>query len=102
MTSSEISNLVIRAAEENSGWGYCRIQSALSNLGPQLARTTIANILKRHGIEPSPERNRKTTWKDFLRRHWTQIIATLHDRGMDVYRSETVYRSFLRPVDTTC
>jgi hypothetical protein len=45
-------------------------------LGHEIARTTIANILKRHGIEPAPERNRQTTWKEFLRRHWFQIIAT--------------------------
>jgi hypothetical protein len=53
-------------AQENGGWGYRRIQGALSNLGHEIARTTIANILKRHGIEPAPERNRKTTWKEFL------------------------------------
>jgi putative transposase len=76
LTSTEISDLVIRMAEENRGWGYRRIQGAMSNLGHQIARTTIANILKRHGIEPAPERNRKTTWKEFLRRHWSQIIAT--------------------------
>jgi transposase InsO family protein len=74
-TSMKISNLVIRMAEENRGWGYRRIQGALANLGYTVARTTIANILKRRGIEPAPERSRKTTWKEFLRRHWTQIIA---------------------------
>jgi len=62
-------------AEENRCWGYRRIQGALSNLGHNVARTTIANVLNRRGIEPAPERNRKTTWKEFLRRHWTQIIA---------------------------
>ena len=66
--STEISNLVLRMAEENRSWGYCRIHGALANLGHTVARTTIANILKRHGIEPAPERNRKTTWKQFLRR----------------------------------
>src|SRR5215813_11581536 len=30
LTSTEISNLVIRMAEENSGWGYRRIQGAMS------------------------------------------------------------------------
>src|SRR5215470_11882921 len=76
LTSTEISALVIRMAEENGGWGYRRIQGAFCNLGHEIARTTIANILKRHGIEPAPERNRKTTWQEFLRRHWSQIIAT--------------------------
>jgi hypothetical protein len=63
-------------AEKNVGWGYRRIQGALSNLSHEIAHTTIANILKRHGMEPAPERNRKTTWKEFLRQHWSQTIAT--------------------------
>src|SRR5437870_3912973 len=75
-TATEISDLVVRMAEENRGWGYRRIQGALSNLGQVLARTTIADILKRHGIDPAPERSRKTTWKEFLTRHWDQIVAT--------------------------
>jgi putative transposase len=75
-TAADISALVVRMAEENRGWGYRRIQGALSNLGHIVARTTIANILKRQGIEPVPERSRKTTWKEFLTRHWDQIVAT--------------------------
>ena len=46
-----------------------------SNLGHEIARSTIAGILQRHGIEPAPERNRKTTWKEFLKRHWDVIVA---------------------------
>ena len=74
-TSAEVSKLIIRLAVENRSWGYTRIQGALANLGYTIGRTTIADILKRDGIEPAPERNRKTTWKEFLLRHWTQIIA---------------------------
>jgi putative transposase len=48
----------------------------LSNLGHELARSTIAAILERHGMEPAPERSRKTTWKEFLSRHWEMIVAT--------------------------
>ena len=62
--------------KENSNWGYRRIQGALANLGYLLAYNTIANILKRHGIEPAPERSRKTSWKEFLTRHWEQIVAS--------------------------
>src|SRR6266566_6930573 len=75
-TATEISDLVVRMAEENRGRGYRRIQGALSNLDHVLARTTIADILKRHGIDPAPERSRKTTWKELLTRHWDQIVAT--------------------------
>ena len=75
-TAGEIEALVVRMAEENRDWGYRRIQGALSNLGHELARSTIAQILERHGIEPAPERSRKTTWKEFLSRHWELVVAT--------------------------
>ena len=58
-TAGEIEALVVRMAEENRDWGYRRIEGALSNLGHELARSTIAQILDRHGIEPAPERRRK-------------------------------------------
>src|SRR6266536_3400585 len=73
--AAEIETLVVRLAEENRDWGYRRIQGALSNLGHEVARSTIADILARHGIEPAPERSRKTTWKEFLSRHWELIVA---------------------------
>src|ERR1039458_3235632 len=74
-TAGAIEALVVRMAEENRDWGYRRIQGALSNLGHEIARSTIAEILERHGIEPAPERSRKTTWKEFLSRHWELIVA---------------------------
>jgi transposase InsO family protein len=74
-TADELEALVVRMAEENREWGYRRIQGALSNLGHELARSTIADILRRHGIDPAPERSRKTTWKEFLSRHWELIVA---------------------------
>src|SRR6266852_5337561 len=43
--------------------------------GHEIARSTIAGILERHGIEPAPERSRETTWKEFLSRHWELIVA---------------------------
>jgi transposase InsO family protein len=75
-TRDEIENLIVRMATENRDWGYRRIQGALANLGHEVARGTIANILNEHGLEPAPERNRKTTWKEFLSRHWEVIVAT--------------------------
>ena len=75
-TAEEVADLVVRMAKENSTWGYRRIQGALANLGHLLAYNTIASILKRNGIEPAPERSRKTSWKEFLNRHWEQIVAS--------------------------
>jgi putative transposase len=74
-TRQDIEALVVRLAEENREWGYRRIQGALWHLGHELARSTIAAILARHGLEPAPERSRKTTWKEFLARHWELIVA---------------------------
>jgi len=74
-TVAELAALVVRMAAENRDWGYRRIQGALFNLGHKVARGTIANILKKHGIEPAPERSRKTTWKEFLCQHWELMVA---------------------------
>jgi len=72
---NDLTALVLRMARENRYWGYRRLQGALANLVHQCARSTIAAILQRHGIEPAPERNRKTTWKEFLKQHWDLIVA---------------------------
>jgi hypothetical protein len=41
-TAPDITALVIRMPEENRGWGYCRIQGALANLGNVLAHKETA------------------------------------------------------------
>lgn len=74
-SAAQIETLVVRMAGENRDWGYRRIQGAVSNLGHNIARSTIAAILKRRGMEPAPERSRKTTWKEFLSRHWQLLVA---------------------------
>ena len=60
-TAGAIETLVVRMAVDNRTWGYRRILGALSNLGHDVARSTIAAILRRHGLEPAPERSRKST-----------------------------------------
>jgi transposase InsO family protein len=63
-------------ALENPSWGYTRIEGALANLGHQVGRGTIANILKENGIDPSPERDAHTRWSTFLKAHWECFTAT--------------------------
>jgi hypothetical protein len=75
-TRDELRNLVIKMAEENRGWGYTRIRGALANLGHEIGRGTISDILKGTGMEPAPERERKTTWAEFLKTHWAVLGAT--------------------------
>src|SRR4051812_45727934 len=62
-------------ANENRAWGYRRIQGALADLGHDIGRGTIAEILARNGIDPASERERKTTWKEFLEQHWNLIVT---------------------------
>ena len=61
---------------ENPSWGYDRVQGALANLGHTVSATTVANILKRHGVDPAPERGKRTSWRTFLRAHWDVMAAT--------------------------
>ena len=73
--ATEIRELVIRLASENIGWGYTKIRDALRGLKIEIGRTIVANILAEAGIEPAPERNRKRTWKQFLKSHWKTLYA---------------------------
>ena len=70
-----IRRLVQGMAKENRTWGYGRIQGALANLNHSVCRTTIKRILKDHGIEPAPERAKKSTWNEFIRNHWDSLAA---------------------------
>ncbi len=67
-TKAEIRKLVLEMSK-SPGWGYTRILGELRKLGiMSVSRTTIRNILKEHGIEPSPDRS-ESTWEQFLKRH---------------------------------
>jgi transposase InsO family protein len=72
--------LIVRMASENPGWAYTRIQGALKNLGHDVARTTVAKVLKDNGIPPAP--GRPSSWRTFLRAHWGEIA------GADFFTSE--------------
>ena len=75
ITPREVADLVVRMAVEHPPWGYTRIRGALANLGPDIARNTVKRILHDHGIEPAPERARRTPWKAFLQAHWDGLAA---------------------------
>ena len=55
----ELAELIVRLAKDNLCCGYTRIRGALSNLGHTVASSTIANILREHGVEPAPERGER-------------------------------------------
>jgi transposase InsO family protein len=67
-------------AEDNPTWGYTRILGALKNVGHRVSRSSIARILKAHGMPLVPER--PTSWQTFLRAHWGAIA------GADFFTTE--------------
>jgi putative transposase len=73
--SQEITDLVIRFKEENPHWGYTRIRDYLVYLGHKIGETTVKNILLENGYDPEPDLTRKTTWKEFLKSHWSVLAA---------------------------
>ena len=70
-----LGRLVVRMALENPFWGYDRIEGEIKKLGHRLSPTTVRNILKANGIEPSPERRKRTRWREFLRSNWSCLAA---------------------------
>jgi putative transposase len=65
--AQDIEQLVCRMARENE-WGYERIQGELEKLDITISKSSVANILRRNGLLPSPER-KELTWREFLARH---------------------------------
>jgi hypothetical protein len=80
----EITELIVRLARENSGWGYDRIAGALDNLGHRVSDQTVGNILRRFGIAPAPKRRQQISWADFIRSHMA-VLA-----GIDFFTAEVL------------
>ncbi len=87
----EIRELVVRMAEDNPSWGYARIQGALKHLDHRVARSTIAKVLKEHGIKPSPER--PMSWATFVRSH-AHFIASADFFTTEVWTVRGLVRHF--------
>jgi transposase len=101
-TASEVVEEVVRLARENPTWGYDRIQGALANLGHEISDTTVANILKEHGIEPAPRRRRRPSWRTFIKSHW-DVLAAIDFTTIEVWSSSgliTYYLLFAMKVST--
>jgi len=66
-TPASVEALICQLARENI-WGYKKIQGELKKLGIEISKTSVANILRRNGLPPSPDR-KGLTWREFLSRH---------------------------------
>jgi putative transposase len=69
----EVRALILRLARENPRWGYIRIRGELLKLGVRVSATTIATLLRRHGLGPAPRRG--PTWSEFLRSQAAGMLA---------------------------
>ena len=79
-----IVDLVLRLARENPTWGFDRIQGAVANVGYVVSDTTVGNLLKAHGIEPAPDRQRTGSWSTFLKSHW-DVLAAIDFTTLEVW-----------------
>ena len=53
---------------------------------------TVGKVLKRHGITPAPEREKTTTYREFIRSHMDLLAAT------DLFTTEVWTRRWRRSV----
>jgi hypothetical protein len=65
--------IVLRLARENPTGGYRRIQGELATMGIGLAPSSVWEILRRHGLDPSP-RGSDSTWTNFLRAQASSML----------------------------
>ena len=70
---TELEKRIVKMAEKTA-WGSRRIVGALANLGHEVSHQTVLNVLKRHNLPTAPEREKKTTWQEFIKRN-TAVIA---------------------------
>ncbi len=54
--------------------GYKRISGELKKLGIQISKSCVADILRRNGLPPSPERS-GLSWREFLSRHADVLLC---------------------------
>ena len=55
--------------------GDTRSRGARGTLGHQVARGPLANVRKERGLEPAPERKKRTTWRECLAAHGDVLAA---------------------------
>jgi putative transposase len=83
-TTAAIKALVVRLAKENQTWGYRRVHGELTGLGVTVCPSTVWNILKAAGIDPSPRRE-GPSWREFCTAQATTMLAC------DVAHVDTVF-----------
>jgi hypothetical protein len=86
----------VKFANENPTWGFDRIQGEVAKVGYHISDITIRNILKAHGIEPAPTRNRTGSWETFLKAHW-DVMAAIALTTVEVWTKSGLVTFYFSP-----
>jgi putative transposase len=82
----ELETCIVQLARENPRWGADRIHGELLKLGFRVGATTVRNVLRRHGIAPSPQRKQhSSSWRKLFKHYKEQILAC------DFFTVETIW-----------
>jgi len=84
--STVLETLIVQLARDNARFGYKKLVGELGKLGHRVGRSTVRDVLKRHGIQPAPDRaHRSSHWCTFLNSHKDSVLAC------DFFTVETVW-----------
>ena len=71
-----VTELIVGMAPENPPLGfYPRIQALSTIWDTRWDAALSLTFSKREGIEPAPERSKRTPWAVFLKSHWGSNVA---------------------------
>jgi hypothetical protein len=86
----EMEQWVLRIARENRWMGYGKIAGEMRKLGfVRFGRSSVARILKQHGLSPERRRSFGLGWLQFLAHYgqfiWASDFATVSTAGLRTY-----------------
>ena len=73
--SDYLKQLIIDMAKDNKHLGIRKLYGFMKYLGYKVSATTISRVLREHGIDPCDDRPERTTWNEFIKRHWDSLAA---------------------------
>src|SRR5215831_14474094 len=75
MPRSELHDLMVKLGKENEGRGLPADRWRVEQACHRCSNMTVRKVLRRHGLEPAPRRSQRS-WREFVRQHTDQILAT--------------------------
>ncbi len=77
--TASVRELILRLAQENTGWGVRRIVGELRKLALTPSRSSVRRVLVDEGVLPDPDRHAPkgvtTPWRAFVKMHLDTMVA---------------------------